>query len=238
MILFLKLLLAHFLGDFLLQPKSWVKEKEKRKVKSIKLYYHIAVHILLLLVIFAFDKTYLLAVLFITVSHFCIDLCKLYFQHKKNRTNWFFIDQTLHILTLVLVTYYYNATDFNFIKMHVDKLLLLTLCILLITAVSSVIIKTIIEQWNPESKKENEDSLAKAGRFIGILERLFVFLFVVTNHWEAIGFLIAAKSVFRFGDLTSSKDRKLTEYILIGTLLSFGLAILVGILYSQLIQTL
>ena len=98
-------------------------------------------------------------------------------------------------------------------------------------SVSSVIIKIIITQWNPEGKKENDDSLAKAGRYIGILERLFVFIFVITNHWEAIGFLLAAKSVFRFGDLTSSKDRKLTEYILIGTLLSFGFAILLGVLY-------
>jgi len=74
--------------------------------------------------------------------------------------------------------------------------------------------------------------LAKAGRYIGLLERLFVFVLVVTDHWEAIGLLLAAKAVFRFGDLTSSKDRKLTEYILIGTLLSFGLAIL--IIYSYL----
>lgn len=102
----------------------------------------------------------------------------------------------------------------------------------MITSVSAIIIKVFITQWSPESKKENDASLAKAGRYIGILERLFVFIFVATNHWEAIGFLLAAKSVFRFGDLTSSKDRKLTEYILIGTLLSFGLAILIGVLYS------
>jgi hypothetical protein len=62
------------------------------------------------------------------------------------------------------------------------------------------------------------------------LERLFVFLFVVTGHWEGIGFLLAAKSVFRFGDLKESKDRKLTEYILIGTLLSFGFATATGMI--------
>ena len=49
---------------------------------------------------------------------------------------------------------------------------------------------------------------------------------------EGVGFLIAAKSVFRFGDLSKAKDRKLTEYILIGTLLSFGLAILFGLCYE------
>jgi hypothetical protein len=42
----------------------------------------------------------------------------------------------------------------------------------------------------------------------GYLERLFVFVFILTDHWEGVGFLIAAKSVFRFGDLKESKDRK------------------------------
>ena len=38
MILLLKLILAHFIGDFLLQPKSWVKEKQKHKALSKVLY--------------------------------------------------------------------------------------------------------------------------------------------------------------------------------------------------------
>jgi hypothetical protein len=42
---------------------------------------------------------------------------------------------------------------------------------------------------------------------------------------EAVGFLLAAKSVFRFGDLKDDHDRMRTEYVLIGTLLSFGIAI-------------
>jgi len=53
---------------------------------------------------------------------------------------------------------------------------------------------------------------------------------MLTGHFEAIGFLLAAKSIFRFGDLKEAKDRKLTEYVLIGTLLSFGLALLTGLL--------
>lgn len=62
-------------------------------------------------------------------------------------------------------------------------------------------------------------------------------LFIVTGHWEAVGFLLAAKSVFKFGDLKESKDRKLTEYILIGTLLSFGIAMAVAILVVNVIAS-
>ncbi len=72
-------------------------------------------------------------------------------------------------------------------------------------------------------------SLPRAGMYIGILERLFVFAFILLGRWEAIGLLIAAKSVFRFNDLKEFNNRRWTEYILIGTLLSFGMAILAGL---------
>jgi hypothetical protein len=84
--------------------------------------------------------------------------------------------------------------------------------------------KIIMSKWSLEENK-TDVSLENAGKYIGILERLFVFGFIVLNQWSAIGFLITAKSVFRFSDLSRAKDRKLTEYILIGTLISFGLAI-------------
>lgn len=232
MLLFLKFLLAHILGDFVFQSEKWVKDKEENKVKSVKLYFHIGIHALLLLLVLQFNlKEYWLGFLLIIISHYIIDVLKLSFQKKKTKRVLFFVDQILHIIILVLATSIYADLSFSIDAIITEKNLLLFIFILLIVFVSSVIIKIIITQWNPESKKENDDSLAKAGRYIGVLERLFVFIFVISNHWEAIGFLLAAKSVFRFGDLTSSKDRKLTEYILIGTLLSFGFAIFLGILY-------
>jgi hypothetical protein len=54
--------------------------------------------------------------------------------------------------------------------------------------------------------------------------------------WEGIGFLIAAKSIFRFGDIKESEGLKLTEYFMIGTLLSFGMAIFTGLATLKLIE--
>ena len=233
MLLFLKFLLAHILGDFIFQTTKWVEDKEKNKVKSVKLYVHIGVHIIILITVLQFNlQQYWLGILTIIVTHYLFDVLKLYAQNKKTKRSWFFIDQVLHLLVLVFVASLYDGFNFYYDAFLTSKTLLLIISILLVSNVSTIVIKNFITKWNPESKKENDDSLAKAGHYIGILERLFVFVFIITNHWEAIGFLLAAKSVFRFGDLTSSKDRKLTEYILIGTLLSFGLAILIGILYS------
>jgi len=106
--------------------------------------------------------------------------------------------------------------------------MVILIALVFLTTPASIVIKMLISTWTPVVGT-NDDSLQNAGKYIGILERLLIFTFIITQHWEGIGFLIAAKSIFRFGDLQESKDRKMTEYILIGTLLSFGLAIMVGI---------
>lgn len=229
--LFLRLLLAHLFGDFLFQPGKWVKEKEQKKLKSPKLYLHTLLHIILAL-IFMWDMKMLPAAIFIGVTHFIIDAGKLLFQNKKNRRTLFFIDQLLHLIVIVGVALFYSEEPLV-IKLSTEQLLLLA-CLVFLTFPASITIKTIISVYTPFTEMDEDDSLENAGKYIGILERLLVFIFIATAHWEGVGFLIAAKSIFRFSDLTQSKDRKLTEYIMIGTLLSFGLAILVGIVFLEL----
>ncbi len=86
MLLFLKFLLTHILGDFVFQPEKWVKDKEEKKVKSTKLYLHIAIHALLLLLILQFNlQEYWLGFLIVIVSHYLIDILKLYLQKKKTK---------------------------------------------------------------------------------------------------------------------------------------------------------
>lgn len=244
MFLFLQFFLAHILGDFVFQSKKWVVDKEKKKVKSLKLYFHIAVHAVLLLFTLQFNlQKYWLGFLLIVVSHYGIDLLKLYLQKKKTKQLWFFIDQILHIILLIIVTSFYVDFSIDIITNVLSKkILLFIVCTILVTSVTSVVISNIISKWTPEKKKDTKNdkesftSLKNAGHFIGILERFLIFIFIINNHWEAIGFLLAAKSVFRFGDLKSDNELKLTEYILIGTLLSFGLAIVIGLLFTHLIK--
>lgn len=231
MTFFFTILLAHLIGDFGLQRTAWVKDKVQRKHRSLGLYYHIAVHTLLLILLLQFDFHYWLGILIIVVTHLVIDILKLYLHGRLNNRFLFFTDQLLHIFVLIGVTQMYFPGFIDFQNIWSDNLLILAIAISLLTFVSSILIKVLISSWSPATEDDKDNSLAKAGTYIGMLERLFVFGFVVSGHWEAIGFLIAAKSVFRFGDLKESKDRKLTEYILIGTLVSFGIAILVGVIY-------
>tara|TARA_R110002012_G_scaffold319389_3_gene539826 strand:- start:36577 stop:37278 length:702 start_codon:yes stop_codon:yes gene_type:complete len=230
MALLIKLVLAHLIGDFILQPKSWVKSKEKRKLKSPKLYLHVAIHMVLLCLII-WDVSYWPLVLIITGLHLIIDALKLMLQRKKTKRQWFFMDQLLHIISIFTVYFIYTNTAFITTEIPLETVLLLLTCLLFLTKPVSIIMQAIFSKWNIEKLTKGNESLKDAGKYIGVLERLLVFIFIIMNHWEAVGFLITAKSVFRFGDLKESKHRKLTEYILIGTLISFGIAILTGLIF-------
>jgi hypothetical protein len=228
--IFIKLILAHLLGDFILQPDSWVADKESKKLKSIYLYIHILIHTVLNFA-FLWDLQLWWVAILVGVSHFIIDAAKLSFQTHKNKKNWFFIDQILHVLVIAGVSFYFN--EFNFEFLQNQELLKIVMAALFLTAPASIFIKILLSSWTPVPETTNNiqtESLSNAGKYIGILERLLVFTFIIVNHWEGVGFMVAAKSVFRFSDLAQAKQRKLTEYVLIGTLLSFGLAVLTGIL--------
>jgi len=234
-IILIKLILAHLIGDFLLQPKSWVEDKERAKIKSNKLYLHTLIHGLLILILLWSFNNWLLMIS-IMLSHYFIDLIKVYAQTKKNNAKWFLIDQILHFISILILCKLLLKCDLQLITLFQDVTIWIYLvALLLITNVSRILIQTVLQNWAKALETNNNEALNDAGKYIGILERLFVFIFVITNNWEGIGFLLAAKSVFRFGDLKESKDRKLTEYVLIGTLLSFGLAILTGLAVLKLI---
>ncbi|SMC37320.1 DUF3307 domain-containing protein [Chryseobacterium sp. YR221] len=228
--IFIKLILAHLLGDFVLQPDSWVADKENYKLKSKFLYFHVLIHTVLSFV-FLWDLQLWWEALLIGGSHFIIDAAKLSFQTIKTKKTWFFIDQLLHIIVIAGASFYFREFDFSFLGNQ--EFLKIIMAALFLTTPASIFIKILLSSWTPVPDAQNAiqtESLSSAGKYIGILERLLVFTFIMVNHWEGVGFMVAAKSVFRFSDLAQAKQRKLTEYVLIGTLLSFGLAVLTGII--------
>ena len=115
MIILVKLLLAHLIGDFLLQPTAWVLDKEKRKHKSIYLYFHILLHGILAFVL-VFEEDFLWFAILLAAIHGIIDYIKLRFQTKKTKRFWFLLDQFLHAITLVGIAFFHTNTriDFSF----------------------------------------------------------------------------------------------------------------------------
>jgi hypothetical protein len=230
MILFTKLFLAHIIGDFLLQPKRWVIQKEAKKAASGFLYLHILIHFLVIILLL-WDIEYWKIALVIALSHYVIDLLKIYMTPLfKNKSIPFFIDQFLHIVVLYICAYYSNLLEHTITLIQQIDWPLLT-AVVFVTYPAAIVMRIILEGMSNQINLDHK-SLPNAGKYIGIIERLFVLIFIIMGRWEAIGLLITAKSVFRFNDLKESNSRKLTEYILIGTLLSFGIAILTGIIYN------
>lgn len=235
MILTLKLFLAHFIGDFVIQPSGWVRHKQEKGLGSPYLYLHILIHGLVLTMLLQFDwEEYRNLIAIYAVSHLVIDALKITLEKLRPSIWWFWLDQLAHMAIVVGISRTMHHFEFEWSILDDPKVLVSLLSLVLVTGVSAIVLKVIMNRWNV--KRFSIGSLPNAGLYIGILERLFVFTFVVMNHWQAIGFLIAAKSAFRFGDLTKAKNKKLTEYVLIGTLMSFGLAILIGLTHLYLMK--
>tara|TARA_R110002074_G_scaffold161480_4_gene319351 strand:+ start:21597 stop:22295 length:699 start_codon:yes stop_codon:yes gene_type:complete len=229
MLIFIKFILGHLIGDFILQPIKWVIHKESNKIRSKYLYLHVLLHFALYMLLL-WDLSLWKLALIITIGHFIIDVLKLYTNSFfKNKSILFFIDQGLHIALIYCCVFYANLYEHTLTLFQNLDWSLIT-AIVFVTYPAAIIMGKILDGMSNQIETDHK-SLPNAGKYIGIIERLFVFIFIVIGRWEVIGLLIAAKSVFRFNDLKERNNRKLTEYILIGTLVSFGLAILAGLLY-------
>lgn len=73
---------------------------------------------------------------------------------------------------------------------------------------------------------QEEDGLENGGAMIGLLERGLTFLLVLSGQTAGVGLLMAAKSFLRVG--TANENRRMAEYVIIGTLASIGWALLVS----------
>ena len=223
--LFLSLVLAHIIGDFYLQTDKCCEQKETRKFKSWVLYVH-AITIGLLSWIIVPSCSFGLWALMIAVSHFAIDAVKI---HCPKGFWSFVIDQLFHLSILAAISTIYETTKelpFQMIDSPSSfSTPVLILAILLCIKPANILIKLILEKYQV-GESASCDNIKNAGALIGNLERLLTIVFVLLGQFEAIGFIVAAKSILRFKDTDTAK----TEYVLAGTFLSFGIAILCGLM--------
>lgn len=239
--LLLRILIAHFLSDFIFQPTSWAQNKDKKGIQSPYFWYHISVTIGILAMMLG--SLYLWPVLLtVSAGHILIDAVK---PILRNSNVWMFIaDQLVHLLLIVVVWLSFTDQFQLFWTLTSEMALIqknwwILLFYIILGIPSSVAIGKMTQKWSDELEgvisEKKSAGLKDAGKWIGILERLLIFTFIVINQFSAIGFLLAAKSVFRFGDLKNSSEHKKTEYIIIGTFISFSVAIAAGLTYKLVI---
>jgi hypothetical protein len=222
----IKLILAHLLTDFVLQPRAWVEDRNQNHFASAKLYWHVLLTAVVAYVFIGWQ--YWLAALIIFVTHLLIDGWKSY---RPQRIRYFLIDQLLH-LAVIFGCWLLTFGDGAFFRqlrqgLHMDVHgWVLLAAFVFVTNPAGILIGVLTSEW---SKKidDPENSLVNAGKWIGIAERIIVLILVLQNQYSAIGLLVAAKGIIRF----SEKDRQevKTEYLVIGTLLSIGIAIVTGL---------
>ncbi|MEL0649412.1 DUF3307 domain-containing protein [Pseudoalteromonas agarivorans] len=243
-LLLVALIIGHLLADFYWQPMSWVNDRNSRHFKAKKLYLHVLVHGITNAIILAFwEYTYgwqqlstvLLATAVIMLSHYFIDIAKSY---SNKGVMPFLLDQIAHIAVIIALCIY--ITDNQSLIAYVSALatnpnVLWVVCgYLIILSPSAVFIRMMLERLT--ANFSSEGSLPLAGQSIGMIERVLMLSFILLDQFAGLGFLLAAKSVFRFGDLSASKDKKLTEYVMLGTLLSVSVTLFVGLAVNYLIR--
>lgn len=234
---------GHILGDFLLQS-DW---EAGRKTKPSILLKHAGVHALLsygLLGVW----TAIWVPLIIGCSHCLIDLAKAK-SGRRDSVRALLADQGAHGLVLLVLTW---SAPFLIPEsplfwaevlgpVYLRALVLIAGFVLTVHA-GGVLIKQAVQPYFEQLEAERErksgqsarsQGLDKGGKIIGMLERSLVFLFLLIGQPSGLGFLVAAKSIFRIAELKDPEERMEAEYIILGTLMSFayGIAAAYGTMY-------
>lgn len=227
----IKLLLAHLLTDFVLQPSGWIESRNRNHFASPYLYIHGFITALVALLLIGFQ--YWLIGIVILITHILIDGWKSY---QPDATKYFLIDQALHFLVLLVCWYFlfleYDDILYAWENINAQNVIVLITAFVFVTFPAGILIGRLTKKWREQIK--DGVTLGNAGKWIGIIERIVILTLVLNHQYDAIGLLIAAKSLLRFNEANRPEIK--TEYLLIGTLISITIAILTGLVALKLMS--
>lgn len=245
------LLAAHMAADFVLQF-NWIITK-KRKPEAFAL--HTGIVLLtsvLALGAFSLDASDALwAIAVVTVSHAVIDAIKTFgftdeglAKHPRLDFTVFSLDQLAHLGVIVLVAVIFpqafaqgewswrlGEQAHGLISVYAGFAGLIAATRMGQFAIEKFLNRFSLPELETKTIAPGADApdagLTDGGAWIGLLERAVIFVLILIGQFAAIGFLLAAKSVLRF---QYANKRSQSEYVIIGTLTSFGWAAGVGLL--------
>jgi hypothetical protein len=222
---------AHLMADYIYQPQEWCNKKNQITFSGYHFLHAFIVFITAYL--FSLDFNFWFGALIIGFSHLLVDLIKSYMIRNSNK-NYYFMDQAIHLGIIVIISYLYSRlSEINFL-LNIDfKTTAIIASYIFCAKPANILIKNIFNSFSlsytPDNSTVNNDKdLPNAGQLIGIMERFLTLSLILAGQYEAVGLIIAAKSILRFNDTQKN------EYVLVGTLLSFGIAVIVAILINQL----
>jgi hypothetical protein len=209
------LIAAHVIADFSLQTDGIVQSKNKLRF----LMFHAAIHAALSYVFLQVWGCWQ-APLFVFIVHMAIDFFKQ--RSRRGTATAFMVDQTAHLFSLLALTWLLVRFTWVAAFSGIGYKPLVVLAGFIATVQGAGFVVELFTKRLTEENNLELDGLHNGGKLIGQLERCLIFLFIFIGQPAGIGFLVAAKSILRFEE---AKKRKLAEYVLIGSLLSFSIAI-------------
>jgi hypothetical protein len=220
------LLFAHAVADFLLQSKTMVRRKKEPAMFLL----HVAIVAGASWLALGLGRAALVPVELVATTHLAIDAVKT-FRLPGNLAS-FVADQAAHLIIIAAVALAFPGTyamglwgtttgPAAPLLAELPGAMVFAAGLIFATQAGSFAIGLLMAGLPPLNAPA--ESLPSGGRAIGLLERALIFLFVLTGQTAAIGFLIAAKSILRFGEVQD--DRRAAEYVIIGTLASFAWAL-------------
>ncbi|MBC7743469.1 MAG: DUF3307 domain-containing protein [Flavobacterium sp.] len=232
----IKLVIAHLLTDFVIQPGSWIKDRKNKKWLSLPLYFHVGITAIVAYILVGLWSQWWLAV-FIFVTHLLIDIWKSY---RPARVLYFLIDQVLHLLAIIVlwIILFDKLQEagklLNEVYSNV-RFLAVMAAYIFITWPMGILVGLATKKWRDEAGV-NAEGLAQAGMWIGFFERFLILTFILIGQYTAVGLLIAAKSILRYNDKEANTQKK-TEYVLIGTLMSFSVSVFLGWIIESVLRS-
>lgn len=209
------LIAAHVISEFFLNSNEVARSKYKLRFLFISAAVPALTSFLLLQAWFCW-----IVPLYVFVLHALIKFMKARFL--ENTPRMFIVIQTIYIAFLILLAWILVYFDFltAFLGGGYEIIVYIGGFIAAVRG-TGMLISKVMKRLNPNNEL-GLDGLKEGGRLIGELERTLIFIFLAIGQPMGIGFLLAGKSILRFHEATK---QKLAEYVLIGTLLSFALAI-------------
>ncbi len=238
------ILLGHILGDFYFQTDN-VADRKKRS--NTWLILHCVIYsscmLAVLLIGARYDHKTIWLWLFASFFHMAVDFFKKYYLTKIPIIGKkpFISDQILH-MALLGITWFalgreLHAADYILYTAKFLPEVPVLLIILGIFLIERPIGFLIQSNEIFDFRKIPKSSVDGAGKTIGYLERLITFALLIFGQFGVIGFVISAKSIMRFPEISQSNEKGglpvKVEYYLIGTLISmtsvFVITILLGL---------
>lgn len=247
---FLAIYLAHLLTDFVFQTHRLVEQKKRGQFFAYFL--HGLTHYLSAIILVSFFlagaglslRTHVV-ILALALVHLFIDFAKIRLAQIRNDGALAYIaDQLLHFVSVAFAAWLLSpAMPFAEMALLLDRVRTLPSRLLFIPVIYVGVIfgggyliraltRPLAKSINLEQPEKGGEPMQNAGLYIGWLERFLLLTALMMQSPGTAGLILAAKAIARYPEF---KSEHFAEYFLIGTLLSFSIAVLGGVILARVV---